>query len=147
MGRGATEHPTAAVHVQDGGQRSTHPDRLDDADPRHTDVRRHIDLLLGHVRLGYRRGLDVVEDLARTVGTEFVEERRLCRGGCELLSRRFEEMLGPDGSRPFGVCLLASTAVVAGGPDSDWECDAFGGVRSRRDGSAHVCRRRHVPRG
>ena len=101
MSAGVAENPAAAVHVQDGGQRADRVDRFEDADPHVADLRRNGDPLVGHFELGDRRSLDVVEDLASTVGAEFVEERGLRGGVREFLGRAFEEVLAHKGFRPF----------------------------------------------
>jgi hypothetical protein len=82
---GVAEHPAAAVHVQDHGQRALGAGRADDP---HEDVAvlgRHGDPALVHRQLVDRRGLHVVEHLARSRGAELLQEWRIGGGLDERL--------------------------------------------------------------
>ena len=81
-------------------------ERLDDADLHVADRGRHGDPFLVDVELVDRRGLDVVEHLAGTVGAEVVEERRLRRGVGELLGGRLQDVVGHGGPPSWDRCVL-----------------------------------------
>ena len=73
---GVAEHPTAAVHVENHRQRPQDVARTDDPDAHVADVGRHCHPVLVDGQLFDRRGLDIVEHLARLVGGQLVQERR-----------------------------------------------------------------------
>jgi hypothetical protein len=72
MRAGVSQHPAAAVHVQDHRQRALRAGRAHDAHPDVADVGRHGDPVLVDGQLLDRRGLDVVEHLARLVGRQLI---------------------------------------------------------------------------
>src|SRR4051812_43019950 len=87
---GVPEHPTAAVHVQDHRERALGAGRAHDAHADVAHVGRDGDPALVDRQLGDRRGLDVVEHLARLIGRQLVQIRRIggrlderLRGGLE----------------------------------------------------------------
>jgi hypothetical protein len=104
MGAGVAEHPAAAMHVQDHRQRALGAGRAHDPHTHIADVGRDGDPALVDGQHVDRRRLDVVEHLARLVGGQLVQERRIggrlderLRGGLEHdgVVRRYGHGSGP----------------------------------------------------
>ena len=87
---GVAEHPAAAVHVEDRGQRARGIGRPDDADAHVAHLGGDGDPALVDRQLLDRLGLDVVQYLARLVRRELVDERRRRGRVDELLRCRLE---------------------------------------------------------
>ncbi len=87
---GVAEDPATAVHVEDHGQRADAADGLDDAHPHVAHLRRNGEPLVVHVRLFDGLRLHVVEQLARALDPELVQQRRLGRRVGEILRGGFE---------------------------------------------------------
>jgi hypothetical protein len=98
VGAGVAEHPAAAVHVEDHGQRAFGALGPDDADAHVSHVGRNGDPAVVDRQLVDRRGLDVVEHGAGLVRCELVQERRLGR----RLDERLRGGLEHDGRARAG---------------------------------------------
>jgi hypothetical protein len=112
VGGRVPEHPAAAVHVQDHGQRALGAGRANDAHLDVADVGGDGDPALVDGQLVDRRRLDVVEDLARLVGRQLVEEGRVGSRLDERLRRGLEHDSGGRGGCGHGEVLSWSLLEV-----------------------------------
>jgi hypothetical protein len=93
VGAGIAQDPAASVNVEDHRQDGRRVGRLHDPHPHIADFGRDRNPLLCDLELIDRRGLDVVEHLARAFRTELVEKRRRRGQVGDLLGFGFEDRL------------------------------------------------------